>query len=105
MKRFIFIITILFLFNGCINIGSRKIMKKENREKIKVGLTMEDVKEILGKPKLIKNDSKGLTSYVYIVANIGFYGIGSKGRSINIDFSKDGRVILITKISYGRANK
>jgi len=105
MKNLLFILFIFLLLAGCISVGNKKVMDKTQREKIKIGQTMEEVKAIFGEPNMQAKDSYGNVSFIYSGGKSSAFGLGTKAASISITFDKNGKVTNIFEVQMGKPSK
>ena len=81
MKRFIPALIITLAVTGCTNVGSRT-------KSVQVGMTEQQLTEILGKPEVVTNRSDGTQVWVYA------FGPGSDATTASYVL-KDGKVVSL----------
>jgi len=100
MRKFISVI-ILFIFSleltGCIkpyvpNIQQGNIIEQNKVDRLKVGMSKEEVKEILGDPVLNNVFNRNCWVYAYTDQ---INGGKIKGRNLTICFNNEGRLMTI----------
>lgn len=96
MKKFLLIPIFLSLI-GCAQIGNTEV-NLQKAETIKVGMTYEEVVEIIGKPFLVQKfpDNKMVAQWTQTKGNI--FMRNPEHKSVDMGF-KDGKFVKILSIS------
>ncbi len=97
MKTLFALLTCLGLvLGGCASDPNQAEKSKPASERLKVGMTKEEVRKMFGNPQSEFNDNTGTSTWIYTdtaKAFIPFYAIaGGKFQNITVVFDTDGKV-------------
>lgn len=93
-----FIIGAIIFFTVIIKIVSSGNKFRDNSQKITVGMSMQEVESIMGKPSYTKTHNDNSIEFIYEKSEWkGYFRGGTKVRRMEIVFSTENKVISIGK--------
>jgi len=96
MKQGLFIIAcaVMLLHTGCDN--SKENEFSLNLHKVKIGMSMQDVEELLGKPDRIETpDPMGISGKTWLIDTSEVWNYGEDGRDGTVYFDTNRKVKLV----------
>ena len=93
-----FLVIVIFAIVWAANQVTSGNKFRDDSQKIRVGMTVDEVTAIMGAPTFVKNHADGSFEYVYEKSEWkGFFRGGTATRRMEIVLSGDGTVISIGK--------